>query len=97
MASIRAVEGGIRVSVRVQPRAKRTEVSGAYGDAIRIRVAAPPVEGAANKALAKFLAQQLGVPRSSVRIVRGESSRSKVLEVRGVTAEAATAKLCETD
>ena len=97
MSSIRAVEGGIRLAVRVQPRAKKTELSGTYGGAIKIRVAAPPVDGAANKALAAFVAHQLGVRQSSVRIISGEGSRSKVLEVQGVTIEAARAKLCETD
>lgn len=54
--------------MRVQPRASRTEVAGPYGDAVRIRLTAPPVDGAANEALVRFLAERLEVPRSAVRI-----------------------------
>jgi uncharacterized protein len=82
----------VRIRIRVQPRASRTEVAGPYGDAIRIRLAAPPVDGAANEALERFLAASLGVPRTAVVLVSGQAGRSKVVEVRGVTlAEAATA------
>jgi uncharacterized protein len=82
----------VRIRIRVQPRASRTEVAGPYGDAIRIRLAAPPVDGAANEALERFLAASLGVPRTAVVLVSGQAGRSKVVEIRGVTpAEAATA------
>jgi uncharacterized protein len=82
----------VRIRIRVQPRASRTEVAGPYGDAIRIRLAAPPVDGAANEALERFLAASLDVPRTAVVLVSGQAGRSKVVEVRGVTpAEAATA------
>jgi hypothetical protein len=72
----------------VQPRASRDEVSGVYGDALKIRLAAPPVDGAANDALVKFLAALFAVPRRAVRILAGESSRSKLIEIDGVTARA---------
>lgn len=76
----------VRFEVRVQPRASRTELVGRYGEAVKIRLAAPPADGAANRELVEFLAGELGVPRSAVRIVRGATSRSKLVEVDGTTA-----------
>ncbi len=77
--------GAVRFTVYVQPRASRSEVAGEHGDAVKIRVAAPPVEGAANKELVTFLAKKLGVPKSAIRIVSGERGRTKILEVSGIT------------
>jgi uncharacterized protein (TIGR00251 family) len=68
----------------VQPRASRSEVLGLHGDALKIRLAAPPVDGAANEALIELLADQLDVPRAAVRIVSGVRSRTKVVEVAGI-------------
>ncbi|HEU5041725.1 MAG TPA: DUF167 domain-containing protein, partial [Gemmatimonadales bacterium] len=79
--------------LRVQPRASRSEVAGTHGDAIRVRLTAPPVDGAANEALVRFLAERLGVSRAAVRVVSGETSRSKVVEVDGVDPGAARARL----
>lgn len=76
--------GGVRFTVRVQPRASRSEVVGAHGGALKVRLQAPPVDGAANEALVELLAESLGVPRRAVRIVAGESSRSKTVDVDGV-------------
>lgn len=73
-----------RISVRVIPRAKNDQVAEPRGDAAAIRLQAPPVEGAANKALAKFLAKALRVRRSDIRIVSGERSRDKVIEIEGI-------------
>jgi len=64
-----------------------------HGDALKIRIAAPPVDNAANRALIDFIAQQLGVAKSSVRIVSGVTGRRKVLEIDGVTTEAIATKL----
>jgi len=75
---------GIRLRVRVQPRASRTEIAGPYGNAVKVRLAAPPVDGAANEALAGFIARHLGVPRSAVRIESGATSRSKIIDVDGI-------------
>ena len=75
---------GIRLRVRVQPRASRTEIAGPHGNAVKVRLAAPPVDGAANEALARLIARHLGVPRSAVRIESGATSRSKILEVDGI-------------
>ena len=77
----------VRFAVYVQPRASRTEIAGIHGDALKIRLAAPPVEGEANAELVSSLAKVLGVPKSAVRIVRGHRGRRKVLEVAGVNAE----------
>lgn len=76
----------IRVSVYIQPRAKRTEVAGRHGSDLKIRIAAPPVDHAANEALLAFVAQRLGVPQRNVRLIAGVTSRRKVLESEGVTA-----------
>jgi uncharacterized protein (TIGR00251 family) len=85
MVRIETRGSGVLFDVRVQPRASRTEVAGTHGDAIKIRLAAPPVEGAANAELVAFLAKQLGVPRSAVRIVKGERGRNKVVEIEGIS------------
>ena len=75
-----------RLRVHVQPRAKRSEVAGRHGDAVKVRLAAPPVDGAANEALVRFLAEALDLPRRAVRIVSGLSARQKVVEVDGLSA-----------
>jgi uncharacterized protein (TIGR00251 family) len=80
-------DGSIRFAVRVQPRASRSEIVGLHGDALKVRLAAPPVGGAANVALVELLAEALGVPTRRVRIVSGTASRGKVVEVDGVHVE----------
>jgi len=77
-----------RISVYVQPRASRTAVVGMHDGHIKIRLAAPPVDGAANEALVEFIADQLGVPKQRVRIASGASSRRKGVEVEGIATEA---------
>ena len=71
----------MRINVRVQPRASKDEVVGFTNGVLRVRLRAPPVEGAANEALIKFLADEFGVSRRHVRIVSGIGSRNKVIEV----------------
>ena len=73
------------LNVRVIPRAKKTELSGERDGALVVRVAAPPVEGAANEALIDFLARALGVPKRAVQIVSGERGRLKRIAIAGVT------------
>jgi uncharacterized protein (TIGR00251 family) len=90
---IEARAGGVRIRIRVQPRASRTEVAEPYGDALRVRVAAPPVDGAANDELVRFLAKRLGVKQAAVRIVSGDGARSKLVEVEGIDETAARAAL----
>ena len=76
----------VRISVRVSPGARRTELVGRHGDGWRVRVAAPPERGRANEALVVHLAELLGVPRGGVRLVAGAGSRDKVVEIDGLTA-----------
>ncbi len=75
------------VTLHIQPRATRTEVVGRHGDAIKIRVKAPPVDGAANDELIRFLARRLNVPRSAVHLLTGAGSRRKRVRVEGLHAE----------
>ena len=80
----RADGAGVRFCVRVQPRASRSELRGVQNGALRVRLQAPPVDGAANAALVELLAESLGVPRRSVRVVAGETARLKIVDVEGV-------------
>lgn len=76
-AWIKPVDGGVELNVHIQPGASKSEIAGLHGDAIKIRIKARPVEGAANAALTDFMATCLGVPRKAVRILRGDKSRRK--------------------
>ena len=71
------------LKLHVQPGARRTQAAGRHGDALKIRLAAPPVEGKANLALRRFLADAFGVPLRDVELVRGETSRDKVVRIAG--------------
>jgi len=85
---VAAAKGEVsELSVRVIPRAKKTEIAGVRGDALVVRLAAPPVDGAANEALIGFLARTLRVPRGAIRITAGERGRLKRLAIAGVSAE----------
>ena len=84
-------DGEVSFAVRVQPRASRDEIAGEWQDALKIRLTAPPVDDRANEALRRLLAVRLKVPLSAVRIAAGERSRTKRVEVRGVTAGAVRA------
>jgi len=94
---LRATPHGVTLAVRSQPGAKKTAISGIYGEGptaqLKVAVHAPPVEGRANAALIEFLAAMFGLPKSAVEIVSGELSRSKVILLRGVTQERARALL----
>jgi uncharacterized protein len=81
----------VRVSVHVQPRATRSEIVGLHGAALKVRLQAPPVDGAANEALVVLLADRLGVARRAVKVVAGASSRAKTVEVEGTTEDAVRA------
>lgn len=85
--AVATVTGGVRFRVHVQPRASKTEIAGIHGTALKVRLHSPPVDGAANEELIKFLAKQLHVAKRSVRIVSGQSSRGKLLEIEGVSPE----------
>jgi uncharacterized protein (TIGR00251 family) len=78
---------GVALPVRAMPRASRNALDGVAEGALRVRLAAPPVEGAANKALIAFLAEVLGVPKRDVEIAMGERGRRKLVRVAGLTAD----------
>ena len=78
-------QDGVRVPVRVQPRASSTEIAGIHGGALKVRVTAPPADGAANEMLVGFLATTFGIPELDIRIVAGLTSRSKIVELAGVS------------
>jgi len=86
-------ENGVYLSVKLQPRASRNEIGEAAGNELKIKVTAPPVDAAANEALLRLLAEVLDCPRSSVQLVRGHTSRHKVVFLRGAAVAAVAAKL----
>ena len=86
-----AADGRITLTLHIQPGAKKTEFAGLHGDALKIRLAAPPVDGKANEALLKFVAEALRLPKSAVNLKSGQTSRRKVLEVSGAEASVVAA------
>jgi uncharacterized protein len=86
MIAVTERAGGVTFEVRVQPRASRTGISGEYQGALKIRVTAPPVDDRANEALCRFLSECLNVPLSAVKILSGEKSRTKRVQVQGIAA-----------
>ena len=85
MLEVQEREGAVTLVVRVQPRASRNEIAGEMGGALKVRLRAPALEDRANDALVEFLAVLLKTPTSAVRILSGERSRTKRLEIRGVS------------
>ena len=90
---LRAEKDGALLLVKVQPRASKNEIGGPMGNELRIKVTAPPVDSAANEALVRFLAETLDCPRNRIELVRGHTSRHKVLKLHQVAAETVLAKL----
>jgi uncharacterized protein (TIGR00251 family) len=84
---VQPTPNGILLRLRIVPRASRTEIAGLVGGVLRIRLAAAPVDGAANETLIRFLAERISVPRSAVRITTGQTSRSKVVLISGASLE----------
>jgi len=85
MVRITEGSGFVRISLHVQPNARRTEPVGEHGDALKLKVQAPPVDGAANEAICEYFASQLNRPLRAVSIVLGELGRSKVIQIDGIT------------
>ena len=81
----------VRVRVRVSPRASRDRIGGVHAGALKVKLTAPPVDGAANAALIALFAKRLGVPKRAVTLLSGHSGRDKHLEIEGVSAEAVEA------
>jgi hypothetical protein len=94
---LRESAAGVTLAVRAQPGAKKTAITGIYGEGVaaqlKIAVHAPPLEGRANQALTTYLAELFSLPKNAVELVNGELSRSKVFLLRGVSAERAAAVL----
>ncbi len=76
-------DGCVTLTLHIQPGAKKTELAGLHGDALKIRLAAPPVDGKANEALLKFIAETLGMAKTAITLKSGHTSRRKVLEIKG--------------
>lgn len=91
--AVQASKEGVILAVYVQPKASRTECIGFHGGAVKIRLAAPPIDGAANDELIRFLANRCGVPRTGISIQAGVTSRQKRVKVQGVTVEGVLARL----
>ena len=85
-----------RLTVKVHPRARRTEISGRLGDAWKLSLAAPPVDGKANEECIRYLAKMAGVPQSRVRLVAGATNRNKVVEIEGVAQDEMEQRLSAT-
>lgn len=85
MLDVRDSAGGVTFTVRVQPRANKDEIAGEFAGGMKVRLQAPAVENRANDALVEFLSRLLKTPKSAVRILGGDRSRTKRLEIRGVT------------
>ncbi|MEY2632246.1 MAG: hypothetical protein RIR00_900 [Pseudomonadota bacterium] len=81
-------DGSLSLTLHIQPGAKRSEIAGLHGDALKIRLAAPPVDGKANACLIEFVADCLGLPRAAVSLKSGQTSRRKVLQVQSPPADA---------
>jgi uncharacterized protein len=95
MLEVEEREGAVTFWMRVQPRASKDEIAGEMGGALKVRLRAPAVEDRANEALVEFLAQLLKRPRSAVRILSGERSRTKRVEIHGVTRQQILALLAQ--
>ena len=87
MVVIRNSPTGVSFAVKVHPRAKKNAITGKVGDTLKVALTAPPVDGKANAACIEFFAKLLNVPRSSVTIAAGQTSRNKVIRVAGLTAQ----------
>ncbi len=87
MIPLQVSVGGVTFAVKLHPRAKKNTITGELGDALKVSLTTPPVDGRANEACIEFFAKLLNVPRSSVTIASGQTSRNKVIRVVGLSAE----------
>lgn len=84
MLDLKEKDGAVTLRIRVQPRARRTEIAGEHAGALKLRIAAPPVDGKANEECRRFLARLLAVNARSIEIVTGESSREKIVRIHRI-------------
>jgi len=95
MVTINETAKGVIFSIRVHPRARKNSITGTIGDALKLTLTAPPVEGKANQAVIEFFAELFAIPRSSVTIASGETNRNKVVRVSGICRTAVEQRLAE--
>jgi uncharacterized protein (TIGR00251 family) len=95
MVPVKEIAGGVTFAVKVHPRARKNAITDVVGDALKLALTAPPVEGKANQAVIEFFADLFAIPRSSVTIASGETSRNKIVRIAGVSKPVAEQKLAE--
>jgi uncharacterized protein (TIGR00251 family) len=95
MIPLREAAGGVSFSIKVHPRARRNAITGTAGEALKVSLTAPPVDGKANQAVVEFFAALFEIPRSSVTIASGESSRQKAVRVAGVNRQTVERRLMQ--
>lgn len=93
MSWLRGVAADVVLTLHIQPGAKKSEIAGLHGEALKIRLAAPPVDGKANECLIAFLAERLGVAKSRIELISGASSRAKRVRVSDMTSESVEQRL----
>ncbi|MDD3363847.1 MAG: DUF167 domain-containing protein [Syntrophomonas sp.] len=93
MLRVGEVVGGVRLEVRVQPRSSRNQVVGEQAGALKVKLTAPPVDGEANAALIGFLSGYLKIPRKDINLIKGETSRNKIVEIMGISPEELRSKM----
>lgn len=84
---LKVLDGQLLIKLHISPRAKKSQFKGLHGEALKVAIASPPVDGKANEELIKFLASELQIPKSQIQIVSGETSKSKSVSIIGMTAE----------
>jgi uncharacterized protein (TIGR00251 family) len=95
MVPVKEIVGGATFAVKVHPRARKNAITGVVGDALKLALTAPPVEGKANQAVIEFFADLFAIPRSSVTIASGETSRNKLVRISGLSRTAVDERLSE--
>jgi uncharacterized protein (TIGR00251 family) len=95
MVPVKEIAGGATFAVKVHPRARKNAVTGMVGDALKLALTAPPVDGKANQSVIEFFADLFAIPRSSVTIASGETSRNKIVRVFGLSRTAVEQRLSE--
>lgn len=91
--SVQEIDNGVQFKIKVQPRSANNQVCSVQGEALKIKLTAPPVDGAANEACLRFLAKKLGVPFSRLKILSGQTSQHKLIRVEGLSLEQVLARL----
>lgn len=95
MVQVKEIAGGATFAVKVHPRARKNAITGVVGDALKLALTAPPVDGKANQAVIEFFADLFAIPRSSITIASGETSRNKIVRISGLSRTAVEQRLSE--